>query len=138
MVEETISEEFRLKNIDETRDYFIEEINQNKFTSKKHKNVCMILNYIEHLLILASVVTGCVSISDFAFLVDIPISNESSALGLKICARTAGIKKYKSISKKKKKSRDKIVLPAKTNLNNIEVIISKMLIDSYISHDDSF
>ena len=138
MVEENISEEFRLKNIDETRDYFIEEINQNKFTSKKHKNVCMILNYIEHLLILASVVTGCVSISDFASLVDIPISNESSTVGLQICARTAGVKKYKSISKKKKKNRDKIVLPAKTNVNNIEVTISKMLIDSYISHDDSF
>ena len=39
MVEETISEEFRLKNIDETRDYFIEEINQNEFMSKKHKNL---------------------------------------------------------------------------------------------------
>ena len=39
MVEETISEEFRLKTIDETRDYFIEEINQNEFRSKKHKNL---------------------------------------------------------------------------------------------------
>ena len=28
MVEENIEQEFRLKNIDETRNYFIEEINQ--------------------------------------------------------------------------------------------------------------
>ena len=40
------------KNIDETKNYFIEEIKQNKLMSKKHKNVCNILNYIEHLLIL--------------------------------------------------------------------------------------
>ena len=30
MAEENISEEFILKNIDKTRNYFIEEINQNK------------------------------------------------------------------------------------------------------------
>ena len=39
MVEENINEEFKLKKIDETRDYFIEEINQNEFMSKKHKNL---------------------------------------------------------------------------------------------------
>ena len=31
------------------------------------------LNYIEHLLILISTITGCVSISSFAYLVGIPI-----------------------------------------------------------------
>ena len=39
---------------------FIEEINQNDLTSEKYKNVCTDLNHIEDLLILASVVTGCV------------------------------------------------------------------------------
>ena len=34
-------------------------------------------------------------------------------MGLKICAITAGIKKYKSIIKKKKKKYDKIVFLAK-------------------------
>ena len=37
MTEENISQEFRLKNIDETRNCFIEEINQNELMSKKHK-----------------------------------------------------------------------------------------------------
>ena len=50
MVEENISQEFRLKNIDETRNYLIEEINQNELMSKKHKKVCRVLNYIDHLL----------------------------------------------------------------------------------------
>ena len=39
-----MSSEFKFKNIDETRNYFFEEIKQNELMSKKHKNIC--LNYI--------------------------------------------------------------------------------------------
>ena len=39
---------------------------------------------------------------------------------------TEGIKKYKSIIKKKKKKHDKIVLLGKDMLNTIEVLISKV------------
>ena len=49
---------------------------------------------------------------------------------------TAGIKKYKSTRKKKKKNHDKIVLLAKSKLNSIEVLVSKALIDSVISYDE--
>ena len=68
--------------------------------SKKHKKVCTTLNYIEHLLILAFVVTGCVSISTFTSIVGIPIGITSSAVVIKLCAVTERIKKYKSIIKK--------------------------------------
>ena len=61
------------------------------------------MNYFEQLLILVSTVTGCVSISAFSSLVGIPIGNTSSAIGLKICVATAGMKKYKLRFKKKKK-----------------------------------
>ena len=74
--------------------------------------------------------------SAFASLVRIPIGIASFTIGLKICVITAGIKKYKSIIKKKKKKHDKIVLLAKSKLNSIEVLISKALIDSNISHDE--
>ena len=39
---------------------------------------------------------------NIASLVGIPIGTASSAVGLKVCVRTAGIKKYKLIIKKKK------------------------------------
>ena len=61
MSEENISQEFRLKSIDEKRNYLIEEINQNELITKKHKKVYRILNYIEHLFTLISKLTGCVS-----------------------------------------------------------------------------
>ena len=65
----------------------------------------------------------------------IPIGIASSAIGLKICPIAAGIKKYQSISKKKKKKHDKIIFLAKSKLNKIEVLICKALIDSNISQD---
>ena len=39
MAEENISQEFKLKNIDETRNCFSEEANQNELMNKKHKKV---------------------------------------------------------------------------------------------------
>ena len=74
--------------------------------------------------------------STFANLVGIPIGTTSSATGLKICAITAAIKKYKSIIKKNKQKHKKTVLLAKSELNSIEVLISKAVIDSVISHDE--
>ena len=44
MSEENISQEFGLKNIDKTRNYLIEEINQNELMSKNHKEVYGVLN----------------------------------------------------------------------------------------------
>ena len=98
--------------------------------SRKHKKVCTTPNYIEHFLILASAITGCI-----ASLFGIPIGITSSAIGLKISRIAAGIKKYKSIIKKTREH-DKIVLLAKSKLNSIEDLISKVLIDSNISHDE--
>ena len=136
MAEENISHKFRLKNVDETRNYLIKEIKQNELMSKKHKKICTTLDYIKHFLILASSITGCVSISAFVSLIVSPIGITSSAIGLKICAVTAWIKNYKSIIKKKKKKQEKIVSLAKSKLNRTEVLISKSLIDSNIGHDE--
>ena len=50
---------------------------------------------------------------------------------------TAGVKKHKSIIKKNKKKHGKILLNAKSELNSIEVLISKALIDSNIIHEST-
>ena len=133
MTEENISQEFRLKNIDETWNYLTEEINQNNLM-RKYKEV---LNYIQQLLTLVSTLTGYFSISDFASLVGIPIGIMSSAIGLKICVITTEIKKHKSFTKKKKKKHDKILSLAKSKLFSIKVVYSKASIDSKIIHDES-
>ena len=63
MVEDNITQEFGLKEIDKKMNYFTEEIKQYDSLSKKHKNIYVILNNAEHLFTLASTVTGCVSFS---------------------------------------------------------------------------
>ena len=115
---------FRFKEIDETGN-FLQEINHNDLMSEKYKKTCKYLNYIEHLHILALTVTSCVWISAF-------VGITSSAVGIEIFAISAGIKKYKSITKKKKKKHDYTVLSGINKLNTIKVLISKGLIGSYI------
>ena len=77
-------QEFRLKNIDETRNCFLEEIKQTGLMSRKHKKVCTTLNYFEYFLNLASLITGCISNSGLASLLGISIGITSYAMGLKI------------------------------------------------------
>ena len=97
MPEEDIDQKVRLWKIDEIRSYLIEEMNQNEPISKKHKKVYSVFNYIDHLPIVISTITGCVSIFAFASLVGIPQGIASSAIRLKSYVITGGIKKCKWI-----------------------------------------
>ena len=117
--EENISQEFWMKKIDETKNYLFKKIEQSELKRKKYKKVCTTLNYIENVLILASRIPGSILFSTFVSLVGIPIWITSSAIGLRTCAITAEIKKYKSMIKKKKKKQDKIVLSANTKSSSI-------------------
>ena len=92
--------------------------------SKKDKKLCTVLNYIKRLLISASNVTRCFSISHTASLLHIPAGNESSTAGMKIYAITAPVKRCNSLIKKMKKIHDRIVLLPKTKFNTIDVLIS--------------
>ena len=98
-----MDKEFRMKKkkTDEARIQLIQEITQNEMMSKEQKKGCKTLNYIEHMLVLFSTVTEYVSNSTYFSSVGIPVGIASSAVGLKICAITVGIKKYKLIIKKK-------------------------------------
>ena len=64
----------------------------------------------------------------------VPLGTKGSVAAIKIFAIAVKIKNYQSLIKKKE--HDKIVLLAKTKLNNAEVLISKVLIDSNIGRDE--
>ena len=120
--------EFRLKKVDETSNYLLDETNHNDLISEKYKTTCKYSNYFEHLLILVSTVTDCVSISAFASSFPVPAGITSSEVGIKVGAITRGIKNYKSIV---------LLEKAKSNaIDTIEVLISTSLIYSNISHDE--
>ena len=86
-----MSHEFRFKNIDKTRNYFLEEMEQNEFIGEKHKTFCATLNYILNYWMYFN----------FCFCYSAQYFYRNFKLGLKICAIAAGLKKYKSIIKKK-------------------------------------
>ena len=51
MTDQNISQELRLKDIDEKRHYFVEDTDQNEIASEKDKDFCTTLTYTEHFLI---------------------------------------------------------------------------------------
>ena len=55
-----------------------------------------------------------------------------------MCVIITEIKKYKSITKnkRKKKKHDKVLFLANSKLNSVEVLICKALVDSNIVHDE--
>ena len=67
-----------------------------------------------HLLVLASAVTRCISVSAFASSVGLFVGIAGSAVTKKICVMIAGMEKYKLIIKKKKKKYDKTILLSKS------------------------
>ena len=72
-----VNQKIRLRIIDEVRNYFLGEMKDNCLVSKKFKKV---LNYIKHLFILVSTVTGCVSIFAFDPLVSILTSSLNKSI----------------------------------------------------------
>ena len=95
MSEKNIAQEFKMKNLHETINYLVEQINQNELMSKKHKKLYRVLNYIELLHILNYTVSGCVFITAFGSLVGIPVGITSSRIWLVTCAKR---QEFKSIN----------------------------------------
>ena len=77
-----MSQKLRLKHIDETRNYFLEELVIGK--QKSQLKVCTTQIFFKNFLILVSTITGGNSILPFASLLGIPMAITSSAIGLKI------------------------------------------------------
>ena len=50
-------QEFRLKNIDKTRNYFLEELKQNVLMRTKQRKGCTILNHTEYFITLVFPIT---------------------------------------------------------------------------------
>ena len=121
MVEQNISQEFRLKNIDETKNYLIEEIEESKSMGKKRKKGFYYSKLYWTLLYFSVFSYWMYFHFWICFFSQYSVAITSSAIELKNCAITAGIKKYKSIIKKKKKTHDKIVLLPKTKLTSMKV-----------------
>ena len=60
MAKENVTFDFKLKKIDETRNYLLEGIKDSELMTTKHKKVYRALNYFEHFLVFVSAVSDWV------------------------------------------------------------------------------
>ena len=97
----------RLKN------YFHKEISQRKTSSKKLSKYVTAFDYIDKVLIVLSATSGGVSIISFTSVVEAPVGIASASLTLIFSLTTGIIKQLLSITRTKKKKRDKILMLAK-------------------------
>ena len=91
---------------------------------------------LTRLLILLSATSGRVSIISFASVIGAPAGITRASFTLMFSLVTEIIKKLLQITRNKKKKRNKIVVLAKSKLNSIETLISQVLIDLEISHEE--
>ena len=124
----------RLDKRSEIENYFHKEINQKKLCSKKLSKYVAAFDCIEKVLIALGAASGGVSIISFTSVVGAPVGIASASFTLIFSLTTGIVKKLLSITRNKKKKRDKILMLAKSKPNSIETLISQALIG--ISHEE--
>ena len=126
----------RLNKITEIDSYFHQEINQKKLCSKKLSKYVSTFDYIDKVLIVLSATSGRVSIILFTSIVKALVGIASASFTLTFSLTTGIIKKLLGITRDKKKNYDKILMLAKSKLNSIETLVTQVLIDTEISHEE--
>ena len=127
---------FRLDEISNIENYFIEEINERKSCSQKLNKYVTTFDYIDKILIVLSATTGVVSIISFTGVIGAPVGIASASFTLIFSLATGIVKKILNITRKKKKKHDKILMLPKSKFNSLDTLISQALIDMDISHEE--
>ena len=126
---------FRLNKINKIEDYFSTEVKEREAMSKQLNKYIAAFDYLDKTLIVLSTTSGGISTISFTSIIVAPAGITSASFNL-ISSMTTGIMKILlNITKNKKKKNNKIVMLARSKLNNIEALISQALMDSVISHE---
>ena len=105
-------------------------------SSKKLSKYVSTFNYIDKILIVLNAATGGICIISHASVVGAPVEIASAGFIFALVLATGITKKLLKTTKNKKKKHDKILMLAKSKLNNIESLVCKALIDMDISHKE--
>ena len=134
---ETLSDQtkFRLNKIMKLKT-FNSEIWERKIMSKKLSKYIAAFNYFDKALIILSARSGRKSIIYFASVLGVPVGIANASFSFLFSVATGIIKKMLEIPRNKNKKHKKIVMLAKSKLNKIETLISQILIDLEISHEE--
>ena len=128
---------FRLYEIKNIENYFINEINEKKSYSKKLNKYVTIFDYIDKFLIILSATASGISIISFTSVIGTSVRIVSASFTL-IFSLSTGIitKKLLNMTRNKKKKHDKILMLAESKFISIETLVSQGLNDLDISHEE--
>ena len=127
---------FRLDEIKKIENYFHKEINQRKLSTKKLSKYVTTFHYIDKILMVLNAATGGICIISHASVVGAPVGIASAGFTILFSLATGITKKLLKTTKSKKEKHDKILMLARSKLNNTESLVSRVLIDMEISHEE--
>ena len=104
--------------------------------SKKLSKYIDSFDYFGKSLIALSIITGSISFASFATVIGAPVGIASASFSLAFSISTGIVKKLLKTSRNKKKKYNKIVMLARSKLNDLENKISEILINNENSHED--
>ena len=128
--------QFRLNKINQTKDYFISEIQEREAISEKLNKYIAAFDYFNKTLIVLSAASGVRYIASFTSIISTPVGIASASFNFVFSLTTGTIKTLLKIIRNKKKKHNKTIMLARSELNSIEIIIFQALIDSEISHEE--
>ena len=105
---------YRLNEINKTKDYFNNEINERKDIIKKLNKYIVSSDYLDKIFIALSASFGTLSIASHATVVGIPVGIAGASLTLIFTISTCINKSLLQVTKKRKKKQTKIIALAKS------------------------
>ena len=127
---------YRLNEINKTKDYFNNEINERKDIIKKLNKYIVSFDYLDKIFIDLSASFDTLSIASHAAVVGIPVGIAGASLTLIFTISTGINKSLLQVTKKRKRKHNKIIALANSKLNTINTLLSSALNDSTVSHEE--
>ena len=113
-------QQFRLNKINEIKDYLVAEIKERELMSKRLSKYIASFDYFDKLLIVLSVTAVSISIVSFSTVIGVPVGMASASFSLAFSISTGIVKELLKTTRNKTKKHKKIVMLARSKLNNIE------------------
>ena len=127
---------YRLDEINKIKYYFNAEIKERKDIVKRISKYIAAFDYADKLFITLSASFGTLIIASYATIVGITVGIAGASLTLIFTVTTGVVKTLLNITRKKKNKHNKIIALARSELNIIENLISQVLIDFEITHEE--
>ena len=127
---------YRSDEINKVKNYFNAEIKERKDIIKKISKYIVAFDYADKLFITLSASFGTLSIASYATTVGVPVGIAGASLTLIFTVTIGVVKTLLNITRKKKKTHNKIIALARSKINIIENLISQALVDFERTHEE--